>query len=79
MTGNYARAACLHDALYASMLFSREDCDKLFLEAMGSDGVGKLLRNTIYRAVRIGGKWAYEEHEELQKYRNLITLERNNG
>lgn len=36
---------------------SRKDCDQIFKEAMKVAGVGWFKRNTMYRAVRIGG-WA---------------------
>ena len=51
MTGGYQRAACLHDALYASELFERKVCDDIFLEAMEADGVGYFKRYAMYWAV----------------------------
>ena len=50
MTGGYQRAACLHDALYASELFDRELCDDIFLEAMNSDGVPRFKMLAMYYA-----------------------------
>jgi len=71
----YDRAACLHDAMYAAKVFSREEADKIFLTAMLSDGVNKTIAKLIYSAVRLGGKSAYDEDEDLAKYRNLISVE----
>jgi hypothetical protein len=42
--------------------FSREQCDRIFLEAMESVGVGWLKRKTIFRAVRCGGMFAWNSH-----------------
>lgn len=74
MTGKYTKSGCLHDALYASKLFSREKCDSLFLEAMKSEGVGAILRYTIFRAVRIGGFMAYGKRD-ISKYRDLVKVD----
>lgn len=74
-TGRYTKPACLHDALYASKLFSRKMCDDLFLEAMKAENVGCIIRTLIYNAVRLGGFIAYKNSDNLQKYRNLIQIE----
>lgn len=73
MFGKHVRAACLHDALYASKLLSREDCDKLFLEAMETEGVNWLTRKLMYRAVRLAGASAYDEGDFVH-YRNLVKV-----
>ena len=70
----YSRAACLHDALYASRIFDRKTCDKLFHEAMLSDGVSLALAKQMYLAVRGFGYDAYEEGE-ISHYRDLISVE----
>ena len=75
MGGKYSRASCLHDALYASRLFSRKDCDKFFHEAMIADGVSKAKALEFYLAVRAFGDSYYDEYENLDKYRNLIQVE----
>ena len=76
MTGGYQRAACLHDALYASEYFERELCDAIFLEAMASDGVPKVKRLAMYYAVRMfGGQvWKGHKREEVIDYRRFITV-----
>jgi len=75
----YDRASCLHDALYASKILSKKECDRLFLEAMLLDGVNHVVASLMYDAVRIGGNSAYDEDEDLAKYRNLISVEVLNG
>jgi hypothetical protein len=57
-TGEYGEAAVIHDYLYANGglgRYSRAECDHIFLEAMEALGVGWLVRNTMYRAVRAFG------------------------
>ena len=75
MTGGYQRSACLHDALYASEYFDRDVCDKLFLEAMESEGVGYMKRYSMYYAVRAFGGQVWKEHtkEEVNAYHKFIT------
>ena len=75
MTDGYQRAACLHDALYASEHFNRKTCDELFLEAMKSDSVGYFKRYAMYNAVRIfgGAVWAKHNKDEVNAYRKYIT------
>lgn len=76
MTGGYQRAACLHDALYASEYFPREVCDALFLEAMTSDGVPRFRRLSMYYAVRMFGGQVWKGHnkDEVNHYRKFITV-----
>lgn len=76
MTGGYQRAACLHDALYASECFDRKTCDSIFLEAMASDGVPYTKRMAMFYAVRMFGGQVWEEHndEEVISYRRFITV-----
>jgi len=64
--GPYFPAALVHDYLYskASNQFfhvSRETADKIFKEAMFNIGIGWITRETIYRAVRIGGRKSYKK------------------
>lgn len=53
----YDRASCLHDYVYATKLFDRKTCDKLFYLAMLYDGVAKWRAWLMYIAVRLGGWW----------------------
>ena len=76
MTGGYQRAACLHDALYASEYFDRKTCDDIFLEAMESDGVPRFKRLAMYYAVRMFGGQVWKGHNknEVKSYRRFITI-----
>lgn len=76
MTGGYQRAACLHDALYASEYFDRKICDSIFLEAMESDGVPYAKRTAMFYAVRMFGSLVWKEHkrDEVINYRKFITV-----
>lgn len=76
MTDGYQRAGCLHDALYASEYFAREVCDKLFLEAMKSDGVSYIKRTAMYNAVRMFGwtVWRGHNREEVDDYKKFVTV-----
>ena len=73
MFGKHVRAACLHDALYASRLLPRDECDALFLEAMQVDDVGWLTRKLMYRAVRLAGKKAYDDGDD-KPYLDLVLV-----
>jgi len=59
MGGNYTKSSCLHDYLYRNKLLPRKECDKLFLEAMQSEGVPRWKRYCMWASVRIGGYFAY--------------------
>lgn len=59
VNGKSRRAAVLHDWLYAGThCYTRKQADRIFLEAMQSDGVGWAERNAMFSAVRAFG-WAY--------------------
>lgn len=58
-TGQYGKAAVVHDYLYRGSGVSRELADKIFLEAMECLKVHWWTRHTIYRAVRLFGGSAY--------------------
>lgn len=75
----YDRASCLHDALYSSKILLKDDCDAIFFKAMLDDGVNKIVANLMYDAVDVFGGSAYEDAEDLQKYRNLIKVELKNA
>ncbi len=76
-TGKYRRAAIFHDAAYKGMLrimdsegteikerLKRIEADGLFMCLMQADGAGKMLRWTIYRAVRMFGGTAWQGKKE---------------
>lgn len=59
--GRYGKAAIVHDYLYRTPGYvSRPVADALFLEAMKVLGVGRLIRYTMYLAVRAFGAGAYK-------------------
>lgn len=45
-----------------SRLCDRYEADRVFLEGMEVLGVGWLTRHVIYRGVRLGGWWAWQQH-----------------
>ena len=49
------KSAVLHDYLYATRPFSRLECDKAFLCAMQTEGLGWFTRHAMYAGVRLGG------------------------
>ena len=66
--GDHNQAAVTHDYLYSKIgklpdkTYTRAECDKIFLEAMGVLGVNKFKRRLMYRAVRIGGGFGWRQH-----------------
>jgi len=62
--GKYLESAVLHDWLYASACLTRRQADKLFKEAMKSQGVGRFRRACIYAGVRTGGWGAWRKHRK---------------
>lgn len=71
---SYDRASCLHDALYAAQALPKTMCDDIFLEAMLLEGTNETLAEIMYGAVKVGGRDAYEDTEDLEKYQNLIKV-----
>ena len=60
--GSYFAAAIIHDFLYSARntTYTRRQADQIFLEAMKDCGVGLVKRQVIFRAVRIGGAFAFK-------------------
>jgi len=75
----YTLAACLHDALYSSHIFSKHQCDRLFYEAMIASGVERFVAVQLYLAVRAFGHTAYNEKQEIAKHRDLIQITSKGG
>lgn len=71
----YDRAACLHDALYASRWLPKAECDRLFYDAMIEDGVSKVRAWSMYQAVKWFGHSAYKDGDEAEtvKYKMLTV------
>ena len=62
VNGKHRWAAVIHDWLYANkgflgerMIFTRLECDQIFLEGMKVMGVPWWKRHSMYRGVRAGG------------------------
>ncbi len=70
-TGPWDRPAVIHDLLYSTLRFERDVCDKVLLEAMVVEGVGWWKRQAIYRAVRLGGWVAYNDHK--RKWQAMVN------
>jgi len=63
--GRYSRAAVVHDYLYRHGLFTRKDCDLVFLHAMEELNVAKWKRIAMYWAVRLFGAPAYKKCQKV--------------
>jgi hypothetical protein len=64
--GDYFHAAIVHDYLYARWSTAHFNCDRgtadlIFKEAMFNRGINWPTRETIFRAVRIGGWRSYKK------------------
>jgi len=59
---DYAAATLLHDWAYGGQLWPRSYADSLFLHAMIALDVGKVTRQTMYRAVQWFGGGAYKKN-----------------
>lgn len=73
--GLYTKPACLHDILYATHLFGKEESDSIFLEAMVSCEVEEDIRKTLYDGVRLFGNKSYEEKENISESREFLEIE----
>lgn len=66
VNGNHRESAALHDYLYATHglagLFTRKDCDKIFNEAMATQGIPARRRFIMYAGIRVGGWWGWRKH-----------------
>lgn len=54
--------AVLHDYLYRTQICTRQEADKVFLEAMECAGVSKFKRTSMYYAVRTFGWLAWSKN-----------------
>lgn len=59
--GAYGKAAVLHDYVYRTPTcpFTRAEADALFRDAMKDLGVSAVVRNVMYRGVRLFGRRAF--------------------
>ena len=67
VSGLNARAALIHDFLYAVQIVDREIADAIFLSVMKADGVGWFARTAMYLAVRAFGGTAWRENRSDPK------------
>ncbi len=66
--GRHGTSAVVHDFLYWDQGCMREQADELMMLKMEEDNVGPATRETIYRAVRVGGQSAWRrDAEERQR------------
>jgi hypothetical protein len=74
----YGPAAIVHDYLYWAQPCTREEADMVLLEAMRESKVPLATRETIYRAVRVGGRraWTANARERAQGLRRMIPPDR---
>ena len=64
--GEYAYAAIIHDYLYWTQTRPRDEADDIFNMAMEDFEIGTVKRQAIYRAVRIGGQFAWDNNAEAK-------------
>ena len=66
--GKYGNAAVIHDYLYwvQPKEYPKEKVDDIFLESMLVLGVGNLKAKTLYHAVRILGRWAWNSNKKAK-------------
>lgn len=62
--GDYAKAAVLHDWLYAKQEFTRLETDNVFLEAMLALKVNGFKANLMYKMVRWFAWSAWNQHQK---------------
>lgn len=60
----YEAAAIVHDVLYDSEYWVRDQADDCFHDLMRACGVGKLRAGIMYRAVRMFGGPTWKKHTE---------------
>jgi len=70
----YDKASCLHDGLYASRALPKNECDKLFYEAMLIDKVPRYKAWVMYQAVKWFGHKVYNDGD-TQEYKKLVVVE----
>lgn len=64
--GRYAKAAIVHDWLYANGIGTKAEADLIFLEAMEVLGVPRTRRRLMYWAVHFFGRGAYPSPKKSQ-------------
>ena len=64
-TGNYTRAAIVHDWLYSTHIMSKDEADTIFYNCMLEDGVSSLKAKSMYYSVKWFGYNAYNKDKSI--------------
>ena len=71
--GPYDGAAAIHDWLYSIQTTSKSEADHIFLRVMKASSVKFLLRQTIFWAVRLFAKKAWDDSTpNVEEYRRTM-------
>lgn len=73
-TGQYGRAAIIHDYLYWSQKCARDQADRLLVLAMKESEVGGFDEFAIYEGVHLGGKGAWAADKSERQKGRVRTL-----
>ena len=67
--GKYGNAAVIHDYLYwiQDDKYPKQRADEIFLEGMLVLGVGKVTAKILYWAVRLAGRWAWNDNTKAKQ------------
>lgn len=71
---DYAYESCIHDALYASKLFNRKECDKYFYKALRAQDVSLSIAKQMYLGVRFGGE-SHFGSDSVADAREFVSVE----
>lgn len=66
-TGQYSRAAIIHDYLYWSQKCTRDQADRLLVIAMKESNVGGFDAVAIYEGVHLGGEGAWRANADAKR------------
>jgi hypothetical protein len=73
-TGQYSRAAIIHDYLYWSQKCTRAQADRLLVIAMKESKVGAFDAAVIYEGVHVGGKSAWKQNASERRKKQIRVL-----
>lgn len=62
--GRYGKAAVIHDFVYQKGVYTRKECDFIFLLGMEACQVERLKRYSMYYAVRLGGHGYFKNKDK---------------
>ncbi len=79
--GPWDKPAVIHDCLYQTGMIrnvdgttrrvTRDEADKIFLQAMEVTGTHKFTRRAIYRGVRVGGWYSWRKYRKAEHERRI--------